>query len=62
MFAGRGRKPYSNRMEVHVTSETAKTLNDLATTSGRDIVDDEGTQLLRRLPATKSPPDLRAVG
>lgn len=36
-------KPYSRRMEVHVTPETAKKLNDLATTSGRapeDIVED----------------------
>ena len=28
-------KPYSGGMEVHVTPETAKKLNDLATTSGR---------------------------
>ena len=43
MLAGRCRKPYSNRMEVHVTPETAKKLNDLAATSGRapdDIVED----------------------
>src|SRR5215212_6309223 len=36
-------KPYSSRMEVHVTPETARKLNDLATTSGRapeDIIED----------------------
>jgi hypothetical protein len=36
-------KPYSIGMEVHVTPETAKKLNDLAATSGRaadDIVED----------------------
>jgi predicted transcriptional regulator len=42
-LAGSCRKPYSSRMEVHVTPETAKKLNDLATTSGRapeEIVED----------------------
>ncbi len=36
-------KPYSSGMEVHVTPETAKKLNDLAATSGRapeEIVED----------------------
>jgi hypothetical protein len=36
-------KPYSSRMEVHVTPETAKKLNDLAAASGRapeEIVED----------------------
>lgn len=43
MVAGRSRKPSSNRMEVHVTPETAKKLNDLAATRGRapeQIVED----------------------
>ena len=43
MLAGDDRKPYSTRMEVHVTPDTAKKLNDLATTSGRapeEIVED----------------------
>ena len=43
MLAGDDGKPYSTRMEVHVTPETAKKLNDLATTSGRapeEIVED----------------------
>jgi hypothetical protein len=43
MLAAPALKPYSSCMEVHVTPETAKKLNDLAATSGRaadDIVED----------------------
>ena len=43
MLAGRGLKPYSAPMKVHLTLETAKKLNDLAAASGRspeDIVED----------------------
>lgn len=35
MLAGRGRKPYSNRVEVHVTPEMARQLKDPAATGGR---------------------------
>lgn len=35
VVAAQERKTYSTRMEVRVTSETAKKLSDLATSSGR---------------------------
>jgi hypothetical protein len=48
MLAGHSGKPYSNRMDVRVTPETAKKLNDLATTSGRAPAVD-GEELSRQL-------------
>lgn len=61
-LAGRGRTPYSSRMEVHVTAETAKRLNDLATTSGRapeDIVEDALAGYLEEVTSVRKTLDSR---
>jgi hypothetical protein len=57
------RKPYSNRMEVHVTPETAKKLKDLAATSGRapeDIVEDAVTGYLEEVASVRMTLDGRS--
>ena len=62
VLAGRGRKPYSNRMEVHVTPETAKRLNELAATSGRapeDIVEDALAGYLEEVASVRKTLDSR---
>ena len=62
MLAGRCRKPYSNRMEVHVTPETAKKLKDLAATSGRapeDIVEDALAGYLEEVASVRKTLDSR---
>ena len=62
VLAGRGRKPYSNRMEVHVTPETAKKLNELAATSGRapeDIVEDALAGYLEEVTSVRKTLDSR---
>jgi hypothetical protein len=62
VLAGRGRKPYSNRMEVHVTPETAKKLNDLAATSGRapeDIIEDALAGYLEEVTSVRNTLDSR---
>ena len=61
-LAGRGRKPYISRMEVHVTAETAKRLNELATTSGRapeDIVEDALAGYLEEVTSVRKTLDSR---
>jgi predicted transcriptional regulator len=53
---------YSSRMEVHVTAETAKRLNDLATTSGRapeDIVEDALAGYLEEVTSVRKTLDSR---
>lgn len=55
-------KPYSSRMEVHVTPETAKKLNDLAVTSGRapeHIVEDALAGYLEEAAALRGTLDSR---
>ena len=55
-------KPYSSRMEVHVSEETAKKLNDLAASSGRapnEIVEDALAGCLEEVAAVRKPVDSR---
>jgi predicted transcriptional regulator len=55
-------KPYSSRMEVHVTPETAKKLNDLAASSGRapnEIVEDALAGYLEEVVAVRKTLDSR---
>lgn len=55
-------KPYSSRMEVQVSAETAKKLNDLATSSGRapnEIVEDALAGYLEELGAARKMLDSR---
>lgn len=62
MLARDRRKPYSNRMEVHFTPETAKKLNDLATTSGRapeEIVEDALAGYLEEVASLRTTLDSR---
>jgi predicted transcriptional regulator len=56
------RKPYSSRMEVHVTPETARKLNDLAASSGRapeKIVEDALAGYLDEVSAVRKTLDSR---
>ena len=56
------RSRYSSAMEVHVTPETAKKLNDLAATSGRapdDIVEDALAGYLEEVTAVRETLDCR---
>lgn len=62
VIAGHRRKPYSSRMEVHVTPKTAETLNDLATISGRapeDIVEDALAGYLEEVASVRKTLDSR---
>ena len=65
MLAGRGLKPYSNRMEVHVGPELAKKLTDLAATTGRaanELVEDALTAYLEELASLRETLDSRYDG
>src|SRR5262245_22431848 len=62
LLARREQKPYSNRMEVHVTPETAKKLKNLAETSGRapaDIVEDALAGYLEEVASVRKTLDSR---
>jgi predicted transcriptional regulator len=55
-------KPYSSRMEVQVSAETAKKLNDLAASSGRapnEIVEDALAGYLEEVAAVRKTLDSR---
>jgi predicted transcriptional regulator len=55
-------KPYSSRMDVQVSPETAKKLNDLAASSGRapsEIVEDALAGYLEEVAAVRSTLDSR---
>jgi predicted transcriptional regulator len=55
-------KPYSSRMEVQVSAETAKKLNDLAASSGRapnEIVEDALAGYLEEVAAVRKALDSR---
>jgi predicted transcriptional regulator len=62
MLALAAPKPYSSRMQVHVTPETAKKLNDLAASSGRapnEIVEDALAGYLEEVAAVRKTLDSR---
>ncbi len=59
---GRRRKPYSSRMEVPVSPETAKKLNDLAASSGRapaEIIEDAPAGYLEEVAIVRKTLDSR---
>jgi predicted transcriptional regulator len=63
-LVGRGRKPYSDRMEVQVTPDMAKTLNDLAEASGRalsQIVEDALAGYLEEAASLRQTLDSRSM-